>query len=360
MSDTLVLFLPHADADYRWLRVAGDDVVARGEGLPDPGDDTTVAIAPAGAVTLHWAELPDRSPAQATAAARVLTAEASAAPIAELHVAVGREDGADRPIGVVAAADMRGWLQALAAGGVDPQAILPAPMLLPRPDSGFVRADLGGEGVVRGATSGFADEARLTDLVTGGEAPTVLDRGAIEAAIAAAVARPALDLRQGPFARRRRRALDWALIRRLAVLAGVILLVTLAISLVRIVRYDLAAGAAEDRADALARSGLPRGESVNDAARQLDARLLGLRGPGQGFSRTVAAVFAAVQGVPGSEVTRVDFAETGELHVGLACENEGEVTDLLGRLQASGFAARAGVFTSAGGRVSGELTVTPR
>lgn len=362
MSDTLVLFLPGADLPWRWLRIAGDVVQGRGEGFPpglDPDAPPPIAVAPADAVTLHWAELPDRSPAQSVAAARILIAEASAAPLADLHVAVGREDDvAERPIGVVSAMRMHHWLATLAAEGIDPGAILPAPMLLPRPDEGYLRADLGGEGVVRGTTSGFADEARLTELVTGGVAPVVLGRDDLESAIVAAVASPALDLRQGAFARRRKFALDWALIRRLAWLSVGILSVTLAISLVSTLRYSFAADALDARAEALARQGLPRGETVNDADRQLTERLARLRGGGLGFSRTAAALLAAVRAVPGSELTALAFDPDGDVRATVSAPGEGQAVDLRNRVEAQGFAARLGTLEAANGRVSGTLTVS--
>ncbi len=365
MTDTLLLFLPTHEIPWRWLRIAGDAVSARGEGFPAPvaGEDARhVAIAPADAVTLHWAELPDRSLAQSVAAARMLAAEASASPIAELHVAVGREeDAAERPIAVVAALHMRDWLDDLAANGVDPDMLLPAPMLLPRPAEGYVRADLGGAGVVRGPTSGFADEARLTDLVTGGAAPPVMTRDDLEAAIVAAVAAPALDLRQGAFARRSRIGVDWALVRRLGWLSAAILGVTLLVTLAQLFNYSAAADEIERRADLLARTGLARGEAVNDADRQLKARLERLRGAGMGFSRTAAAVFAAVRATPGSEVRTLDFDPDGAMRVSLGVQNEGQVLDLQRRLDASGFdAATIGQFQSSGGRLSGDITVKPR
>lgn len=365
MTDTLVLFLPAHDVPWRWLRIAGDVVSASGEGFPAIGAeerDTPVVIAPADAVTLHWAELPDRSLAQAVTAARMLAADASAAPIAELHVAVGREgEGVERPIGVVAAAQMRAWLEMLAAAGVDPAALLPAPMLLPRPDSGYLRADLGGESVVRGPTSGFADEAGLTGFVTGGTAPTLLPRAALEAAIVAAVAAPALDLRQGPFARRSPAAIDWRLVRWLGWLALAILTVSLLISLVQIARYATAADDLERRTELAARAGLPRGETVSDADRQLGARLERLRGGGLGFSRTAAAVLAAVRGVPGSELRTLSFDSTGAMRVSVGVQNEGQIVDLQRRLAESGLVATtAGQFQSAGGRLTGDLTVKPQ
>src|SRR4051794_40177851 len=119
MNDTLVLFLPSGQSPWRWLRVAGDSVTARGDGVPsfDPETrETAVAVAPAESVTLHWADLPDRSTAQAVAAARLLAADASVTPIGDLHVVVGREaEGVERPIGVVSSQWMRGALAALEA-----------------------------------------------------------------------------------------------------------------------------------------------------------------------------------------------------------------------------------------------------
>jgi len=362
MSDTLVLFLPSGQSPWRWLRVAGDRVTARGDGVPsfDPAaPENAVAVAPAESVALHWADLPDRSTAQAVAAARLLAADASVTPIGELHVAVGREaDGVERPIGVVSAQWMRGALEALAAEGIDPDAVIPAPMLLPRPEQGYVRADLGGEGVVRGTTSGFADEARLTELVTGGVSPATLGRDELEAAIVGAVAAPALDLRQGAFARRTRAAIDWALVRRLAGHGVAILVVTLLISLTEIVKLNMAASSMEARADALARTALPRGETINNADRQLGERLTRLRGAGLGFSGTAASVFAAVGATPGAELRALSFDGTGRLRATVAVQNEGLITDITQRLRRQGFSVAQSMAQNNGGVFSIDLTVS--
>lgn len=355
MTATLV-FLP-ADADPpRWWRVT-DGRVALGEGVPPPAeDDRLVAVPPPDAVTLHWAALPARTPAQAAAAARILIAEASATPVAELHVAVGVGEQ-ERPIAVVGAAAMQGFLDQLAAMGLDADTIIPAPLLLPAPDAGWVRGEVGGRGVVRGSTSGFTDEARLTPLITGGDEPRVVDRDELDDAFAAAVAAPPLDLRQGPFARRRRVGLDWALIRRCGVLAAAILLVVLATSLVRLTKYSFAADALEARADALAATGLRPGETITDADRQLTERLGAIRGPGLGFTGMTAAVFGAVRATVGTEVTAIDFQPNGDLKIAVAAARESLPTDLKRAIERAGFRVDAPPFTSANGRVTGEMTV---
>lgn len=356
---TTLLFLPaHADDDWRWLRVDDDAVVARGEGVPEGDAGEVIAVTPADAVTLHWATLPDRSPAQATAAARILISDASASSVDGLHVAIGDEAQDERPIGVVANERMRAWLASLATLGIDPATMLPAPMLLPRPDTGYVRAEFGGQSVVRGATSGFADEARLTALITGDNAPETLGRDAVDAAIAAAAGRPALNLRQGQFARRTRRAIDWALVRRLVMLGALILLVTLAIDLVRIAKYSSAADAAEARAEALAREGLPRGSAQGDADRLLAERLSRLRGPGAGFSATAAAIAEAVRGVAGTEIVALAFEPNGDLRATIAAEGEAQANQLVARLRDAGFAVTSSTFEANGQRLRGDLTVS--
>ncbi|RDE05149.1 type II secretion system protein GspL [Sphingomonas aracearum] len=356
---TLVVFLPRPGGEWRWLRTAETGVVARGSGVPVPAaEEPVVAVTPADAVVLHWAELPDRSPAQAIAAARLLAAEASLTPLADLHVAVGREDGrAERPIAVVSAQVMQAWLADLVLAGLDARAIVPAPLLLPLPEEGYVAADLGGERVLRGVTSGFADAPGLTELVTGGDEPTLLAADAVDAAILAAVAAPALDLRQGAFSRRRRIGIEWPLVRRLAWLGAAILLVTLLVSLTLILRYNIAAGALEDRAEALARENLPRGETVNNADRQLADRLARLRGGGLGFSRTAAALFAIMRTLPDAEVTALNFDATGVLKPSVSLASEAQAADLVTRLRAQGFAATPSTFTNNGGRLTGDVTV---
>lgn len=350
------LFLPPGDGPWRWARVR-DGALAEGEGLP-PDIERVVAVVPADAVALHWADLPARSSAQAAAAARLLAAEASAAPASELHVAVGEPGaGGERPIGVAEAGSVRLWLERLARAGIDPDALVPAPMLLPDPGEEWVRAELGGQGIARGPGAGFADEPRLTELMTGGAVPRTLDRGALADALGAA---PTLDLRQGPFARRRRVGIDWRLVRRLGWLAAATLIVTVLTDVARLVRYDLGADVIDARADAAARAGLPRGQTVTDADRQLAERLRQLRGPGQGFSASAAAAAAAVRGVPGTELTSLAFQPDGTLRLGVAADREAAPTDLRAAMRRQGLAVDAGTFASAGGRVTGEFTVRPR
>lgn len=365
MSETLVLFPPvDGNAPLRWLRIVGDAVVARGDGRPeltivDEERPRIVAVVPADAVALHWAELPDRSMQQTLAAARIAIAEASAAPVTGLHVAVGREgDAALRPIAVVGEDQMHSWLGALAADGIDPDALVPAPLLLAPPDQGYVRADLGGIRVVRSQASAFVDEEPLTALVTGDAPVATLTPQQIETAVIAAVQEPALNLRQGGFARQRKRALDMSLIKRLSWLFLAIAIVSLLITLVRIVRTEFAARGIEAHIGIVAQQGLPAGTTITAPERQLSERLASLRGAGLGFSRTAGAVFGAVQAEPATELTALVFTDAGALKVTVTAKDEAAVNDLKSRIAGLGFVVTPSTFTASAGQLTGDLTVT--
>lgn len=351
----LALFIGPDDRLSGWWTIAGGVVTARGaadDPLPEPRPDRVVAIAPAAAVTVHGAELGALATAQARAAARLLVAESSLAPIEGQHVAVGAADGADRSIAVVGAGRMSGWLQALAQHGLDPDAILPAPLLLPRPEAGYLRATIGEESVLRGRATGFADDPVLTPLIV---CDAAVESVEAEAALIRALDDPELDLRQGPFARRRGLRIDWGQLRRLGWLALGILLVTLLIAIVQIVRLGQAADALDREAEAVAAAAIPGGGTS-----ALDARLTAARGGGFGFGATAGALFAAVQATPNVELAGLEFTSDGLLRATLVATGPGDVEAVRDRLRAAGLLVEATPFQSENGRIRGELRIGAR
>ena len=111
------------ETPVRWLRLDDGGVVARGDDVSmlPPGDDSAlIAALPGEDIVLHWVELPRLAPAQAAAAARELAADVAARSIADTHVALGPpgEDG-KRVLALVDNDRVRGWLQRLAALGLD-------------------------------------------------------------------------------------------------------------------------------------------------------------------------------------------------------------------------------------------------
>lgn len=369
MSDDRFLILrfpPDVDAPVRWLRVAEGVIVEEGDDLVAirPADDRqlaeerVIAVAPAADVTINWAELPGLTPAQARAAARLLASENSISPLDSLHVAVGEEgEGGDRLVATVDHARIATWLGAAQASGFDPDALVPASLLLRRPDEGFVKADILGETIVAGPGSVFADDAALTPLIVGNAPVETLSNGAAQSEWITALSALPLNLRQANYTRKHRWAVDWRLIRRLAMIGAGIVAVLLATNLALILKYNYAADALELRSANLARTVTPDATSDEGAVQALDDRLAAYRGGGAGFAATAAAIFSAVRAVPNVELTSFDFGVDGTLRIGLSAATPGDITAFQAQLERYGFDGTATTPQQAAGRHIVEMTV---
>jgi general secretion pathway protein L len=367
LTEALLLFLGAEDGFAGWLRLEGGAVAARGrelDGLPDPaGAATLVAVVPGEQVALHWLDLPSGlAPAQAAAAARLMVGEASAQPMAEMHVAVGRETAASpqRCVALVPAAAMDAWLARLAAHGVDPHLVIPETLLLPEPAEGLVRHDRGPVSLYRGVAEAFAAEPDVGDMVAGARPVTRLGDEAFEAGLAAAIDAPLLDLRQGPFARRRRLHVERARLRRLALLAAGLAAITLAVQIAAITRYTFAADSLEAEAKRVAAAALPRSPGVTDASGDLGRRLAELRGGGVGYGAIAGALFAAVRATPNVEISRLGFTPDGHLRAVVHGDGPAALAALAERVEAGGFAVERGPPRSGGGRQVQDFMVRPR
>jgi general secretion pathway protein L len=369
-SNALLIFLdPHSEFEG-WLLLRGRDVAGRGtglEGLPplvDPDSNRpigVVAVVPGEAVTLHWLEVPaGLAPAQAAAAARLMASEVSAQPLTDMHVAVGPEGegSALRAVAIAPALGMAGWIGKLQAEGLDPDVIIPEPLLLPPPTEGFVRYDRGELPIYRGANEAFSLEPALAGLITA-EAPVeTIGHEAYESGLFAAVARPAVNLRQGAFAKRRRWKIEWKLVRRLALLLLATLVVTLAIQIVSIWRYTYAADALEMEANRIA--GRALGSDAANAPEALERRLTDLRGSGAGYASLASAMFGAIRATPNAELSAFAYERDGTMRTTVMADSPATLATLEQRVEASGFDAELGALRSGGGRPTADLTVRAR
>ena len=362
----LLLFLSDGVAPPRgWMRLRDGAVVARaGAGLPPPPaddliDERLVLVVPGQDVVIHWIELPALAPAQAIAAARLMAGEVSAAPVDRLHVALGAAGGDTRAISLVAPVRVAAWLAQAQALGLDPDAIVPEPLLLLPPEAGVVRWAHDGLHLLRGPNVALAAEPDLSALLV--EEPVVaIDDAAVEAGLGAALALRPVNLRQGPFARRRRWRIDWPLVRRLALLGGAILLAILAVQIALILKYSLAADRLEREVAGVARTALPRVATVADPPAQLAGRLADLRGAGAGFTAIAAAIFSAVRDTANVELSALSFDQSGTLRITATAANPADIAALGRRIEAGGYLVESGDVRPGGGRQIAEITVRSR
>jgi general secretion pathway protein L len=315
------------------------------------------AIVPGEAVALHWLEIPaGLAPAQGLAAARLAAADVSLQPLADMHVAVGSDgDGALRPVALVPALAMAGWIGKLQEAGLDPDLILPEPLLLAPPPEGFVRYVRGATPLYRGRADAFSVEPELAELVLADAPVADVPDEAFEGGLTAAIADPVVNLRQGVFAKRRRWTIEWPLVRRLAALASALLLVTLAIQVVLIFRYTFETDRLESERARIASAALP-GISAANAPERLGQRMAELGATG-GYGTLASAVFAAVQAAPGVTLTALNYDRDGALRATLQADNPATIAAIQQQLGSSGLAVSAGLPRSGGGRPTLDLTV---
>ena len=205
------------------------DVTARAAGvwslsggrliINEPAGPATILV-PTESVLLLAVDLPLNSRARRLEALPFAIEDRIADPIDAVHLAIGAEIGPRRYlVGVVRHDVMAGWVEAAEAAGLGHAAIVPDALALPVPAEGAWSVDLAGNrAVVRaGDGTGFALNAAMLRAAweAAGNPPAtaygaplpaemMLEGAALEPeALAVRLAGPALDLRQGAYARRR-------------------------------------------------------------------------------------------------------------------------------------------------------------
>jgi general secretion pathway protein L len=293
-----------------------------------PGPARTALAVPGTAVAIHWLDLAgDLTQAQAAAAARLMLADASAAPLADMHVAVGRSENGLTAVALAPAA----WMQAWVAEG-DPDLIVPESLLLLPPAEGLARRGLDH----RGLAVSFSAEPELAALVAGDAPVAELDEAAFEAGLPEALAEPVINLRQGAFAKRRVLVIDRGRVRRIALLVAALLLVSLVLQLATIMRYSFDADRLEREAAAL--------------------------GPGAGPSRPNfdllgPILFQAVQATPNLQLTRLEYRPDGGLGATVQVDSPATLAAFRARAEAAGAATDGGALQTVGGQQSAEIVL---
>ena len=187
--------------------------------LADADGPATVLV-PTEAVRLLAVDLPVANRAKRLAALPFAIEDLIAQPLDSVHIAIGAELAPRRYlVGVVSHAQMRQWLASAEAAGLEHAAFVPDALALPAPAEGSwaVEIDATRAVVRRGDGTGFAAGTSLLPMLwEAAGRPRLVSHGApLPADMAGAPAigpgplgprllGPALDLRQGSYARQRR------------------------------------------------------------------------------------------------------------------------------------------------------------
>jgi type II secretory pathway component PulL len=331
-----------------WLPAELEDLDL--SGLDDQGD--RVAVVPAAICRLAWVQLPDLPPAQKDGAAREAIQSQILGDSESFHIVSGDElhETGLCPVAWIDKSWMRDAVRRLNASGMAVDQIIPAGLLLPRPSNAAVRALVGSETLVRTDKVVWLNDLNLNKAMLGDEiveecqiSPDCPSEGF------------GLNLRAGSFAPKKGWKEVFVDARIFALLAVLLILVTLLIPFVSAIRNDKAAAALEQNADAVAQQQFP-----NDAEpiQALSNAVFARRGGGAGFIPTASALVTAIAATPNIELTEMRFGPDGILETTLRANNEAEVAKVLERLTANGFRVEQGSRSTVQGRVMSTLRVT--
>jgi general secretion pathway protein L len=318
--------------------------VATGEfadAAPVAAERQVVVIAPGSSITLARPELPVKSGTRLAQVVPYAMEESLAGEVEQFHFAIGMTDDAGATeVAALRREELRGWLDALAAAGIQPAAVIPdnpaktvvvidsGQLLVRAPGSLPVALDA--EPLTESfALAGLEGEDRHVQLyvaqqdwqysremietlreVTGSLDLQILPDGALPLLAAAAVRPGALSLLQGEFTRRAGWRAEWQRWRVAAFLAMAALALHVGVR-----GYDLLSLHAEQRRldaaiEQAARVALPDVERIEDARAQVEQRLAGAGGADpEGFLGQLAAVAGALAGAPGPRLESLGWRE---------------------------------------------------
>lgn len=373
IANALIIALAARAGDApHWWRVRDDAIVARGEGwqpiwaqadAPD-GETRIVGVAPVSACIIHQGSFPDLSDRQAEVAARLLAAEASIAPAETLHVAIGPRDSDGRgPVAAVAMAAIRQWLAEAAVQQLALHSLVPAAALAPvdagpgDPANAWVMSAIGPETVVRGRDSSFVDDPLLTAHIIGDAPLRTASTAEVETALLASVTSAPVELLSGPFARRPAPLIDRALLRRAATIVALIVAVSIAIAVARLVRTHADIARLDSEAEAAAASVLRPAPPAGQEVAALDAELA-RRGAGTGRPGVaIASLIAAMEPQPNVAIDSLSWSGDGTLTVTLGAPRAEDINPVLIAIQAAGFTITAQPRSAPDGRALGDVTI---
>lgn len=353
-----------------------------------------IVLAPGASVTLARPELPVKGGARLAQLAPYAMEESLAGEVEQFHFAVGSTDADGRtPVAAVRRDEMRGWIGALQAAGLEPQAVVTDTLCIPDNPGKIVAVIDDGRLLVRApgalpvaldaeplteafALAGLEGEDRHVQLyvsqqdwqqsremiealreVTGSLDLQLLPEGALPLLAAGATRAHALSLLQGEFARRVGWRAQWQRWRLVAVLALAALALHVGVhgsDLIRLRTEERRLDAAIEQA---ARIALPDVERVVDARAQIEQRLAGggAADPA-GLLARLADIGRAIGGVPGPKIAALGWRERS-LELQLSAPDTDALARFAQALTARGLAASVESTTPAAQGIEARVRV---
>lgn len=380
MNQFLVLRLSNP---ISWVIVDGDGgrlgPVATGDfadAAPVARERQVVVVAPGASVTLARPELPVKAGAKIAQVVPYAMEESLAGEVEQFHFSIGATDDAgSTQVAAVRREELRGWLDALAAAGIEPLAVVPDTLCMPENPGKTVAVLDSGQLLVRApgslpvaldaeplteafALAGLEGEDRHVQLyvaqqdwqysremiealreVTGSLDLQILPDGALPLIASGAVRPGTLSLLQGEFARRTGWRAEWQRWRVAALLAVAALVLFVGVRGFDLVRLHAEQRRLDAAIEQAARVAMPDVERIEDARTQVEQRLSGAGASDpQGLLAQLAAVGGALAGAPGPRLESLGWRDRA-LELGLVAPDTDSIARFAQGINERGLAA---------------------
>ena len=342
-----------------------------------------VVIAPGSSVTLARPELPVKSGARVAQVVPYAMEESLAGEVEQFHFAIGPTDDAGATlVAALRREEMRGWLDALAAAGIEPQSVVPDTLCVPANPGKIVAVIDAGQLLVRApgalpvaldaepltesfALAGLEGDDRHVQLyvsqhdwqnsremiealreVTGSLDLQILPDGALPLLASAAIKPETTSLMQGEFARRSGWRVEWQRWRVAAFLALAALALHIGVRGYDLVRLHGEQRRLDSAIEQAARIALPDVERIEDARAQIEQRLAGggAGDPG-GLLVQLAAVGGALAGAPGPKLESLGWRDHA-LELQMIAPNSDSIARFAQGINARGLTANVASTTN--------------
>jgi general secretion pathway protein L len=318
-------------------------------------DATVIALLAPEHVRCSWFSFPDLEARQAVGVAKLRATEQS---LGLVHSSAGLDFDGAIATATIAPEVMQSGLNSLAARDLNPDIVLPLALVFNAPSEGISKAEFDGVAVLRGPRFAIPDEAVLRDIFVGASPADNVDAESLRSMLLSASVAPVLNLREGIFAKRERTVWTSAEQRSwIKRLLGVIVLITIFITLATLAKYWSATRAENETALAAAQKIDPTIRDIDQAESAL-ASSLDRRGiVHSGFTPLSAALWRSVKASPNVSVRELRFTRDGILTAVLAAPTADNLNKTLVTIQQDGFRITATPRQDASGSTLVDLTV---
>jgi len=340
---TLWVFLPpdHGNALTACLVDKDGAVLKAGPIDTCLGDvfDQVIAVVAGVDVALAKLSVPQGMPAQMQTAAHLMIRDVVVAGTGSVAVAPRADQAGQRWTAQFDTALCDAVLERLAAYDLDPEAIVPAALLLPAAEDGAVRSGYYGLDIAQTSARGFAAEPDVMDMILSGQQP--IDVMAPEALQQRLPQRPPLNLRIGARAKRDSAAFAPRWLKRSAIFALIAAFLWPALPLVDVFSYRSAIADLDAQTMRQIKAALPDAARIVNARAQLDERIaaLGLSGGGE---QIYGALVNATAQSAGIVVEQLSYDARQGLSATLIVGQQSQLDPLTQRLRSEGFFVDAG------------------